>query len=284
MKKIIMLFIGSLFLNSCVSTDRQPFSPALQNVIDSFIMNHPSGNVIILNVSQIEEHSFLFIQNSDGYSQEAMDGYWHYKSKLITYYQTDSVDRSSIVNLKMLEKYDGPIEGYNDVYEVRTIFEPSGELFLIKDNDTFINLDDEKAPELSFKSITQNNVITNKSINEELNKYIEKSRSVLYEVRFYLHSGKQYVSFRGMDYYDKDIYDGFFYRDGYPIVLYGIHQFSNILNVDSIERPEGGIPNRKHHTLRDRFKSYPFPKMYEIRKNGDLKPDVEDAFIIIHEK
>ena len=161
-------------------------------------------------VSQTEDYPLLFIQNADGYSSEIMDGYWHYKSKLITYYQTDSIDRSSIVNLNMLEKYDGSIKGYNDIYEVRSIFEPSGELYILKENDIFINFNDEKAPAMSFKKITQKNVISNKFINEELNEYIENSRNALYEVRFYMYSGKQYVSFRGMDYYDKNKYDGFF--------------------------------------------------------------------------
>lgn len=280
MRQFVFLFIWSLSLHSCIFVDQHPFCPNLQDIIDSFIINHPNGDVVMLHIDRKENYDLLFIQNYYGYSQEDLDGYWVYKSKLVTYYQSDSIDRSSLVNLKMLAKYDGPIEGYDDIYEVTNIFEPSGEVYLINDNDVLINLNEESAPKLKFKVITQYNVIENKSLNEFINNYIDNTRDVLYELKFYIQSGKQYVSFRGMHYYDKEKYDGYFYRNGYPIVVYGIEKAKNIINSDSIEKPIGGIPNRKHHLLRDKFKTYPFPSVFEIRPNGILIP-AKDAFLII---
>ena len=53
MKRFIMLLIGPLFLHSCLSGDSQPICSTLQNIVDSFIINHPNGDVIMIHVDRV---------------------------------------------------------------------------------------------------------------------------------------------------------------------------------------------------------------------------------------
>ena len=282
MKKNISYFLLLLLFYSCTWTQSQPFCPTLQNIIDSFIINHPKGDVVIIHVDRIENNDWLSIHNSYGYDQYQLDGYWIYKSKMITYYQSDSIDRSPIINSTALAKYDGLIDGYTNIYEDIRFFEPNSEVYVINNKDDILNLNGENSPKIVWKDITQENVIMNIDLNKKLNDYINNNRNVLYELYFYLYAGKQYVSFRSMYSYDKNRYDGFFYRDGYPIVIYGINNAKNILNVDSVERPEAGIPNRKHNTLRS--KTYPYPLLFEIKANGKLiEASMDTAWFILNQ-
>ena len=101
-----LLFAIFILFTSCVAKDSQ-FSPSLAKVLDGIIGKTHNFDVIQVIASKLEEHDLLIITCVPGYNPKVMDGYYIYKDKLITYYQTDSTDRSDIIDTKYLYKYEG---------------------------------------------------------------------------------------------------------------------------------------------------------------------------------
>ena len=118
-----LLFAIFILFTSCVAKD-SPFSPSLAKVLDGIIGKTHNFDVIQVIASKLEEHDLLIITCVPGYNPKVMDGYYIYKDKLITYYQTDSTDRSDIIDTKYLYKYEGNIPNYIDVYEKLIFCEP----------------------------------------------------------------------------------------------------------------------------------------------------------------
>ena len=70
-------------------------------------------------------------------------------------------------------------------------------------------------------------------------------------------------------YYDKNKYDGYFFRDGNLVVIYGIDASENFLDKTWIKKDNRGIPNFKYRTI-DEW-NYPYPLKLEIFSNGNVK-------------
>ena len=117
--------------------------------------------------------------------------------------------------------------------------------------------------------IEGNNVVLNKQLNEFINSYIYNNIDVLYELRFKEINNKHYAIIRSMIYYDKNKYDGYFFRDGNLVVIYGIDASENFLDKTWIKKDNRGIPNFKYRTI-DEW-NYPYPLKLEIFSNGNVK-------------
>lgn len=102
------IFVILTLLTSCVVKDGA-LSPSLTSAIDSFIEKHPKCCVIQIQASKFDGHDLLFITGLNSYDHNMIDCYCIYKDKLITYYQTDSMDRTSIIDAKSLLKFNGQI-------------------------------------------------------------------------------------------------------------------------------------------------------------------------------
>ena len=91
---------------------------------------YPNGDVIQVQSSKIGTHELLIITNRKSYDPDMIDGYCIYKSRLITYYQTDSTNRDSIVRIDRLLKYEGKINGYKNAYATNVSFEPKQDIYI----------------------------------------------------------------------------------------------------------------------------------------------------------
>jgi hypothetical protein len=140
MKKILTFAFVAL-LTSCLPK-HGALSLSLSTVVDSFISKHPSWDVIELIASKLDGHDLLFIVGEPTYFPEFIDGYCIYKNRLLTYYQTDSLDRSSLIDTTYMQRYNGDIENYKDTYKFPCNSEPSQEIYVIKNNNELVLVDD----------------------------------------------------------------------------------------------------------------------------------------------
>lgn len=156
--------------------------------------------------------------------------------------------------------------------------EPKQEIFKIFNKDSIVQIKD--ISKLKFSDMPQSeNVIANKELNEIINSYIYQLASVLYELKFIRKGNRSFVTLRSMPFYDKKEYDGYFYRDGHLIVLYGVNQSRNILERKRIKRTEEGIPHFRHVTIKKW--DYPYPLKMEILSNGKVRIlSFEEGFFI----
>lgn len=181
MRKLLLAIF--ILFTSCVAKD-SPFSPSLAKVLDGIIDETPNFDVISIEASKLEDHDLLFIACVSCYNPKVMDGYYIYKDKLITYFQTDSTDRSDIIDTKYLYKYEDNIPNYIDVYEKLISCEPKQYLYEIIDGRKLTVVNNQKSLGFRKNEIKGDNVIKNKQLNKILNDYIYSNVDVLYELRF----------------------------------------------------------------------------------------------------
>lgn len=266
MKKIF--FILFILLTSCVAKDG-PFSPSLAMVLDGIINKNPEYNVIQIQASKLEGHELLFITCLHNYNPKMTESYYIYKNKLVTYFQTDENDRSYIIDHNFLYKYDGRKLNYNCIYSSKVTSEPKQQVYEIIGNNKLALLKRPEKIVYRKNKIEGNNVVLNKQLNEFINSYIYNNIDVLYELRFKESNNKHYAIIRSMIYYDKNKYDGYFFRDGNLVVIYGIDASENFLDKTWIKKDNRGIPNFKYRTI-DEW-NYPYPLKLEIFSNGNVK-------------
>ena len=126
----------------------------------------------------------------------------------------------------------------------------------------------------------EDNEVIIKELNDFINSYIYYNINVLYELRFCVKDNKQYALFRSMNVYDSDRYDGYFYRNGCLIVLYGADKAKNVLDNTWIKKGKYGIPNTRNIHMNEKLWTFPYPKAFEILPNGHLRElSHEEAFI-----
>ena len=273
-----IIFIILILLTSCAA-EEGPLSTSLASAIDNFIKKHPKCSVIQIQASKLDGHDLLFITSLNSYDPKMIDGYCIYKDKLITYYQTDSMDRESIIDAKYLLKFNGKIKNYESTHSNNVIFEPKQELYEIVGSGKLSLISNQSELKFNRDNITGRNVIKNENVNKLLNSYIQNNVNVLYELRFVIKNNKRYATLRSMIFYDKDKYDGYFYRNGYLVVLYDAGQSNGILDGTWIKKGKFGIPNFRHTTITDW--NYPYPIKFEILSNGHIRqlPLCEGLFI-----
>lgn len=278
MKYLLSVILIAL-LTSCFA-EHSPLSPSLETIVDSFVAKHPSYDVIDIRVSQLAGHDLLFIIGNAAYDPDMIDGYIIYKDRLLTYYQTDSLDRSSLIDTECMLKYKDSIGNYKNVFLIDIICEPVSESYEIKEKNKLLLIKDTKELKYNRKRTSENNVVKNKELNDFINSYIYYNINVLYELRFCVKNNKQYALFRSMNVYDSDRYDGYFYRNGCLIVLYGADKAKNILDNTWIKKGKYGIPNTRNIHMNEKLWTFPYPKAFEILPNGHLRElSREEAFI-----
>ena len=260
---VLVLFLA---LSGC-TIKKEPFSPSLQYVLNQFSKEHPEYNVIQIQVSEINNYNLLFITGLGAYDPDMIDGYYIYNRKLITYFQTDSLDRTHIVDTKVLKKYSGKIDGYRNVFQSKGITEPIQRAFLITNENRIVRIP-KGFSLLSKGGYVDTNIIKNTRLKKFLHNYIENAPSVLYELRFKQEKGKQYVIFRPMIFYDSSKFNGYFFWNGHLIVLYNLKQSGDLLNKQNILHSHK-IPNYRSLLIDDW--NFPYPIKLEIINDKAIK-------------
>lgn len=265
MKKIIFAFI--IVFTSCIAKD-EPFSPSLAKALDEVISEDSTYSVIQIQASKLEGHDLFFLTSLHNYNPNLLDGYLTFKGKLVTYFQTDSLDRSNIIDIKLLHKYNGNIPNFRNIYSSQITSEPKQKMYEVIDGHELVAINNPETLVIRKNKIKGDNVIINKQLNDIINDYIYNNIDVLYELRFKTENGKHYAILRSMIYYDKDKYEGYFYRDGHLVVIYG-NPPEKIVDKTWIPKDKQGIPNFKHATI-DNW-NYPYPVKVEIFPNGTIR-------------
>ena len=262
-------FVSVLFfaLSGC-TIKKEPFSPSLQYVLDQFSKEHPEYNVIQIQVSKINNYNLLFMTGLGAYDPDMIDGYYIYNGKLITYFQTDSLDRTHIVDTKVLKKYSGKIDGYRNVFQSKGITEPIQRAFLITNENKIVRIPKGLSLLSKGRRYVDTNVIKNTGLKKFLHSYIENAPSVLYELRFKQEKGRQYVIFRPMIFYDSSKLNGYFFWNGHLIVLYNLKQSGDLLNKQNILHSHT-IPNYRSLLIDDW--NFPYPIKLEIINDKAIK-------------
>ena len=256
-----------LFVLSGCTIKKEPFSPSLQYVLNQFSKEHPEYNVIQIQVSEINSYDLLFMTGLGAYDPDMIDGYYIYNGKLITYFQTDSLDRTHIVDTKVLKKYSGKIDGYRNVFQSKGITEPIQRAFLITNENRIVRIP-KGFSLLSKGGYVDTNVIKNTGLKKFLHSYIENNPSVLFELRFKQEKGRQYVIFRPMIFYDSSKLNGYFFWNGHLIVLYDLKQSGDLLNKQNILHSHK-IPNYRSLLIDDW--NFPYPIKLEIINDKAIK-------------
>ena len=263
-------------LSGC-TIKKEPFSPSLQYVLNQFSKENPEYNVIQIQVSKINNYNLLFMTGLGAYDPDMIDGYYIYNGKLITYFQTDSLDRTYIVDTKVLKKYSGKIDGYRNVFQSKGITEPIQRAFLITNENRIVRIP-KGFSLLSKGGYVDTNVIKNAGLKKFLHNYIEHAPSVLYELRFKQEKGKQYVIFRPMIFYDSSKLNGYFFWNGHLIVLYNLKQSGDLLNKQKLLHSHK-IPNYRSLFI-DNW-NFPYPIKLEVINDNALKElSLEEGYFL----
>ena len=274
--KTVFVLVLFFALSGC-TIKKEPFSPSLQYVLNQFSKEHPEYNVIQIQVSKINNYNLLFMTGLGAYDPDMIDGYYIYNGKLITYFQTDSLDRTYIVDTKVLKKYSGKIDGYRTVFQSKGITEPIQRAFLITNENRIVRIP-KGFSLLSKGGYVDTNIIKNTGLKKFLHNYIENAPSVLYELRFKQEKGKQYVIFRPMIFYDSSKFNGYFFWNGHLIVLYNLKQSGDLLNKQNILHSHK-IPNYRSLLIDDW--NFPYPIKLEIINDKAVKElSLEEGYFL----
>jgi hypothetical protein len=274
--KTVFVLVLFFALSGC-TIKKEPFSPSLQYVLNQFSKEHPEYNVIQIQVSKINNYNLLFMTGLGAYDPDMIDGYYIYNGKLITYFQTDSLDRTYIVDTKVLKKYSGKIDGYRNVFQSKGITEPIQRAFLITNENRIVRIP-KGFSLLSKGGYVDTNIIKNTGLKKFLHNYIENAPSVLYELRFKQEKGKQYVIFRPMIFYDSSKFNGYFFWNGHLIVLYNLKQSGDLLNKQNILHSHK-IPNYRSLLIDDW--NFPYPIKLEIINDKAVKElSLEEGYFL----
>ena len=274
--KTFLIPILFFALSGC-TIKKKPFSPSLQYVLNQFSKENPEYNVIQIQVSKINNYNLLFMTGLGAYDPDMIDGYYIYNGKLITYFQTDSLDRTHIVDTKVLKKYSGKIDGYRNVFQSKGITEPIQRAFLITNENRIVRIP-KGFSLLSKGGYVDTNVIKNAGLKKFLHNYIENAPSVLYELRFKQEKGKQYVIFRPMIFYDSSKLNGYFFWNGHLIVLYNLKQSGDLLNKQKFLHSHT-IPNYRSLFIDDW--NFPYPVKLEVINDNALKElSLEEGYFL----
>ena len=274
--KTVFVLVLFFALSGC-TIKKEPFSPSLQYVLNQFSKEHPEYNVIQIQVSKINNYNLLFMTGLGAYDPDMIDGYYIYNGKLITYFQTDSLDRTYIVDTKVLKKYSGNIDGYRNVFQSKGITEPIQRAFLITNENRIVRIP-KGFSLLSKGGYVDTNIIKNTGLKKFLHNYIENAPSVLYELRFKQEKGKQYVIFRPMIFYDSSKLNGYFFWNGHLIVLYNLKQSGDLLNKQKFLHSHK-IPNYRSLFIDDW--NFPYPVKLEVINDNALKElSLEEGYFL----
>ena len=274
--KTVFVLVLFFALSGC-TIKKEPFSPSLQYVLNQFSKENPEYNVIQIQVSKINNYNLLFMTGLGAYDPDMIDGYYIYNGKLITYFQTDSLDRTYIVDTKVLKKYSGKIDGYRNVFQSKGITEPIQRAFLITNENRIVRIP-KGFSLLSKGGYVDTNVIKNAGLKKFLHNYIENAPSVLYELRFKQEKGKQYVIFRPMIFYDSSKLNGYFFWNGHLIVLYNLKQSGDLLNKQKLLHSHK-IPNYRSLFI-DNW-NFPYPIKLEVINDNALKElSLEEGYFL----
>lgn len=224
MRHIINIVLSLMLLNTlfeCQSSTDGILDNKLSVIVDSFMANHPSSEIYSIQFFHYGDKDVLSICSSPCYSRELTDCYFIKDSKLITFSFFYKKDWSHMINQDKVVTFKDSIPGYNDD-SVLAFSEPESQSYIVDEAGNI--LPNVKYNELNLPKAEQKDILLNDSLNQYLNKYINEHCAMIYQLKIDNYHGCEYVSINGNCMFDSKQADGFFYRNGYPVVIYFLNE------------------------------------------------------------
>lgn len=278
MGKIRHYIYVCLLLFGCSAN--HPFNEELIATLDGYISRHPQAGVINTTMSMIDGHNLIVFNNKGNFcDKKLVDGYFVHDNKIITYYQTDSINRNPMINLDAMNK---DVDSLDNLLGEKLAYEnDQREVYEILTNGTIKSIPLDTV--FSQRIITGNNVITNNRLNDIINRFITNRIDVTYGLNFRKVGDRVYVELISGMTYDKNQYDGYFLRDGKLVVLYGTTNAENLMDDSWIKKTDSGIPGYRYSAYGSWQFLWPRPVWLTVYSNGDIEEcNMEDVFDIFN--
>ena len=220
MRHIIIVALSILLLKTlsgCQDSTDGILDNKLEMIVDSFIVSHPSSNIYTIQFFHYGDKDVICICTSPCYSKDFTDCYFIKDSRLITCSFFYKKDWSYIINRDKAVTFKDTIPGYNDD-SVFGYSELELQSYMVDETGNIIS--DVKYDELNLVKAEQNEILQNNSLNMYLNKYINEHSAMIYQLKIDNYHGCEYVSINGNCFFDSKQANGFFYRNGHPVVVY----------------------------------------------------------------
>lgn len=246
----LLLFFVALF-HGCTSDNKNTevvVNPVFDSIISTYVESH-DGKLYSLNFYEKGGKKLFNILESKDYSPDFMDGYFYHKGNVLLYCKFNCISVEELLDERRAFKVQDSIPNVKTdksmvycedpdiwLYE----FFPDGSIEEIKDN-----VNDKK---WNYPVATSVNVIKSDTLNYILNAFINRTKGILYEMRFSHLCGHDYVSLRLAKSYDSDSIQGYFHRDGYTVVLYGLnHLHTDMIDRMQVQKFAGAVDCFKSH-------------------------------------
>lgn len=237
MKHFACLFFLLLLVSCNPSHGEKDFMcPALDSLLTKYMNCYKYDSIFHLSFVKINGKKIIMIKRGHCYSKYFVDGYFFKDKKLITYCQLNTSIDTGILNVNQTLKFKDTIYHYSECKD-----------FLINDYNSYPEFYTITSPlniiPIKESSISANRplavskkTIKNEALNLALNNYINQHQSILYYIRFNSIKNIDYASIGISDCYDERYIKGFFFRDGYLVLLYSTEKLINrrIINWQQI--------------------------------------------------
>lgn len=276
----LSIFISSQFCYGHTSSSTV-LCPQLDSLLCQYIKaSHHDNFSIHLTFMEYGGVDFLVFAEEFGYDSRFTDGYFYRQGRLITYYCFNRKDWGKFIDSSATVNYRDSIPGYNDngrehgVLMIHNGGTPQKLYQLCSPNDV-VEVDSVySCSEIKWERASDTNVINSPKLNKILNDYINDNYHIFYAIRFNKIGREYFISINGAFAYDDRMIDGYFYRNGHLVVLYGMENlpYQDLIVTSKILRFHESIDNyRGVQRLIPEFQNIPLPIKLKIVSREKFK-------------
>lgn len=248
---LLSLLVFVTFFLGCTSESKNSevvVNPVLDGIISLYMESHDS-KLYSLNFYEMGGRMLFNILESKNYSPDFMDGYFYYKGKVVLYCKYNCICIDELIDEQMAFKAQDSIPNVKTDKSIVYCEDPDIRLYeFFQDGNIEEIKDDESDKKWNYPVARDVNVIKSNTLNSILNAFINRTNGLLYELRFSNIYGHDYVSLRQAKSYDADSIQGYFHRNGYTIILYGLNNLhSDMVDGRQVEKYSGSVDCFKSH-------------------------------------
>lgn len=206
-----MIYVG-LFLTCCINYS---LNDNIKEVMEEYAAIHPSKDYLIRFFS-IGGNNYAEICRMQYVAQLPYDGYVELDNKTFYYYCVNNcfiprwIKQNSQIYQDNQESSD----------EISEFFDNNNTIYK-KYGKTFEKVDEQEDVFVTTPKAVATDCIRSKAFNRILNKYINQHFSFSYYLMFENIEDKTFVSIGVNEFYDSDLLDSYFIRNGHYVFIYG---------------------------------------------------------------
>lgn len=276
----LFIFISSQFCYG-QSSSSAVLCPKLDSLLCKYIKtSNNDNNSIHLTFMEYGGAEFLMFDDDSGYDSRFTDGYFYKQGRLITYYSFNLKDWRKFIDSSAAITYRDSIPDYNDNGREDGVFMISNggapqKLYLLRSPSEILEVSNVySCPDVKWERASDTNVINSPKLNKILNDYINDNYHILYAIRFNKIGREYFISINGAFAYDDRMINGYFYRNGHLVVLYGLEDlpYQDMIATNEVLKFNGSIDNyRGVRRLIPEFQNLPLPIKLKIVSREKFK-------------